>query len=144
MDAPDLNEEIAALALAVESAALDAVIDDIVRSAVADMPLPRDGRDADPTLIRDVVERHLLALPTPAAGEAGADGAIGPMPAHEWRGTQLRFEVAPGEWGAFVDLRGPVGRTGNSGGGIKGEKGDTGPQGLPGASVGNSYMPGGW
>jgi len=30
----------------------------------------------------------------------------GPMPAHSWSGTQLRFETAPGVWGSYVDLKG--------------------------------------
>ncbi len=34
---------------------------------------------------------------------------MGPMPKHEWRGTELRFQRAPGRWGDWVDLRGPTG-----------------------------------
>lgn len=49
-------------------------------------------------------------------GPRGATGAIGPMPRHEWRNTELRFEMAPGEWGKFVDLRGPAGQPGGGGG----------------------------
>lgn len=62
-------------------------------------------------------------------GPQGPKGDMGPMPAHEWRGTELRFEIAPNEWGEFVDL--------------KGEKGDKGDGGGGGAVLvtGNSYMP---
>ncbi|HAS45884.1 MAG TPA: hypothetical protein DCS93_35710 [Microscillaceae bacterium] len=30
-------------------------------------------------------------------------------PSHEWSGTQLRFEFPSGNWGPFVDLKGPKG-----------------------------------
>lgn len=36
------------------------------------------------------------------------------FPRHEWDGTKLRFEKAPGEWGEWVDLRGPRGYAGAS------------------------------
>ena len=48
-------------------------------------------------------------------GERGKPGEIGPMPRHEWQGTRLRFEQKPGEWGRFVDLRGPRGFGGGGG-----------------------------
>ena len=48
---------------------------------------------------------------------AEARGEIGPMPRHQWRGTRLRFEMAPGEWGKWVDLEGPPGAPGSGGGG---------------------------
>lgn len=44
------------------------------------------------------------AVGTP--GEKGEKGDIGPVPKHQWRGTSLRFEEAPDEWGKYVDLRG--------------------------------------
>lgn len=40
-------------------------------------------------------------------GPKGDEGPMGPMPSHEWSGTKLRFELPTGEWGAYVDLRGP-------------------------------------
>ena len=40
-------------------------------------------------------------------GPQGEPGPKGDKPAHEWRGTQLRFEQPDGTWGKFVDLRGP-------------------------------------
>lgn len=67
-----------------------------------------------------------------ARGEQGAPGAPGPMPRHEWNGTRLRFEVTPGRWGEFVDLRGPRGARGIGGGGSGGRT-DLGTLG-PGAS----------
>lgn len=66
-------------------------------------------------------------------GPAGPPGPIGPMPQHEWRGTELRFEIKPGEWGDFVDLRGPAGPGGGGGGGgSSSETGPAGPQGPAG------------
>ncbi len=50
-------------------------------------------------------------------GEKGDKGEIGDIPKHEWQGTGLRFEEAPGEWGKFVNLEG---RPGPSGGGASG------------------------
>lgn len=80
-------------------------------------------------------------------GPAGPRGPMGPMPRHEWEGTALRFEIAPGQWGALVDLRGPQGepgRDGTGGGGIFG----AGPIDLSKLGItaggGNSYFPSGW
>jgi len=47
-------------------------------------------------------------------GEPGPPGPIGPMPRHEWKGTELRFEMEPGQWGQFVDLKGPPGQVGQT------------------------------
>lgn len=52
-----------------------------------------------------------------APGETGAQGdagPIGPMPRHEWDETRLRFEIEPGKWGDFVDLKGEQGRDGRA------------------------------
>lgn len=55
---------------------------------------------------------------TPADGTPGEQGPEGPMgmqgepgvmPNHQWDGTSIRFETAPGEWGQWVNL---VGQTG--------------------------------
>lgn len=35
---------------------------------------------------------------------------MGPMPKHEWRGTQLRFQQTSGKWGKWTDLQGPAGK----------------------------------
>jgi PKD repeat protein len=53
-------------------------------------------------------------------GPEGPQGPIGPMPDHQWDGTRLRFEEPDGGWGKYVDLRGPQGIHGASGGGGKG------------------------
>lgn len=42
-------------------------------------------------------------------GPRGLVGNTGPMPAHQWQDTRLRFEKAPGKWGEYVDLQGPPG-----------------------------------
>ncbi len=73
-------------------------------------------------------------------GPPGPTGPIGPMPAHQWDGTKLRFEIDVDEWGKWVDLQGPGGAAGVTqfvAGGIGG-----------GASelfvTTNSYFPSGW
>lgn len=50
-------------------------------------------------------------------GDQGEQGPIGPMPDHQWDGTRLRFEEPDGDWGKYVDLRGPIGLPGAGGGG---------------------------
>src|SRR5438067_1168844 len=67
-------------------------------------------------------------------GEQGAQGDIGPMPKHQWRGSELRFELPDG-WGPFVDLRGP---SGFGGGGSPGAMGPQGPQGKAGSGTGGN------
>lgn len=44
----------------------------------------------------------------------GKDGAVGPKPDHEWKGTRLRFEKPDGKWGKFVDIKGDPGKPGGS------------------------------
>lgn len=46
---------------------------------------------------------------------AAAKGADGHTPAHEWKGSKLRFEKPDGTWGEWVDLRGKPGKDGKSG-----------------------------
>lgn len=48
-----------------------------------------------------------------APGKPGATGPMGRMPRHEWDGSKIRFETPTG-WGEWVDLRGPIGHTGQS------------------------------
>lgn len=89
--------------------------------------------------------QRLAHLVQQAQGEPGVPGAqgergdTGPMPAHEWRGTQLRFEKPDGTWGDFVELRGPKGARGDRGasGGGGGSSSGSGfdPSGLPMASA---------
>lgn len=50
-------------------------------------------------------------------GDRGEQGVPGPIPDHRWDGTKLQFELPSGKWGDAVDLRGPRGRDGASGGG---------------------------
>lgn len=65
-----------------------------------------------------------------AAGVAGDEGPIGPMPKHQWRGSELRFQQTKKKWGSWVDLRGP------SGNGVRmvGVGGDFDPSALPSAA----------
>ena len=44
-------------------------------------------------------------------GIQGEQGEIGDEPAHEWSGTQLRFQNPDESWGNFVDLKGETGAT---------------------------------
>lgn len=48
-------------------------------------------------------------------GFGGREGAMGPMPDHQWYGTKLRFEEPDGNWGPYTDLQGPPGVPGASG-----------------------------
>ena len=50
--------------------------------------------------------------PTGPTGPAGPTGPTGPAPAHQWNGTELRFQNPDGTWGAYVDLQGPIGPSG--------------------------------
>lgn len=47
-------------------------------------------------------------------GDKGDPGAAGLAPAHEWKGSKLRFRTPDGAWGKLVDLRGPQGEAGKS------------------------------
>lgn len=70
-----------------------------------------DGKDGAPGALGPRGPRGLQGK----AGEPGPRGPVGPMPQHEWRGAELRFEVAPGEWGDWANLRGPRGPAGGGG-----------------------------
>lgn len=60
-------------------------------------------------------------------GKQGIQGEKGDKPAHEWNGTQLRFENVDGTFGEYIDLKGETGNTGNTGPtGLTGDKGDKG------------------
>lgn len=39
-------------------------------------------------------------------GVIGPQGEFGPMPKHESRGDAIRFEIAPGQWGRWINLAG--------------------------------------
>lgn len=112
----------------------------MVEAALADMPKPRNGRDADPAMVVAEVKRAVAQIQLPQVkdgerGPRGFEGPIGPMPSHEWRGTELRFEESPGVWGKWVDLKGPKGDQGFGGGVIVQQQG---------TGTGNSWFPGGW
>jgi hypothetical protein len=89
-----------------------------------------------------VVESRVVELgERKQAVERGPPGPPGPMPAHEWRDTKLRFQQGPsGEWGEFVDLQGPPGRAG----GLTAMGLPIGIGGGGGTVVANSYFPAGW
>lgn len=52
-------------------------------------------------------------------GEQGIQGEKGDKPAHQWSGTDLRFENPDGSWGDYVDLVGPQGEKGDMGDGLR-------------------------
>lgn len=62
---------------------------------------------------------------------------MGPMPKHEWRGTELRFQQTSGKWGKWTDLQGKPGKAGG-GGVFVGNTGGTpwNPDALPEANNG--------
>lgn len=51
-------------------------------------------------------------------GIQGIQGEKGDKPAHEWSGTELRFENPNGTWGSYVDLKGDQGDKGDTGEGL--------------------------
>lgn len=67
--------------------------------------------------------RVLMALTEPAdrmvhrggPGANGERGPVGPMPKHEWKGTQLRFQQTDSKWGKWTDLQGKPGKAGSGG-----------------------------
>lgn len=86
-----------------------------------------------------MAERRLLELgESRATGEHGPPGPVGPMPAHEWEGTKLRFELAPGQWGSYVDLQGPPGTDARTVLGLPVHGGGSA------TTSANSYWPAGW
>ena len=54
-----------------------------------------------------------------SVGPTGPKGDTGPPPAHQWQGSALRFKKPNGDWGKAVNLQGPAGSRGGSGGGVK-------------------------
>ena len=58
----------------------------------------------------------------------GDKGDTGPMPAHQWDGTRLRFQLPDGSWGDWTNLKGEDGKTWD-----KPEDGDPGP--MPGHQI---------
>lgn len=97
--------------------------------AVAAIPRPKDGAsvtlaDVLPHLpnvttilppivlqMREAVDAAVMPLQAQVREAIDSirvpeDGARGPMPAHEWNGTRLRFQNPDGSWGAWRDLEG--------------------------------------
>ncbi len=64
-------------------------------------------------------------------GPQGPEGEKGDMPDHDWDGTEIRFQLPNGDWGAFVDLEGPDGPQGE-----QGPEGPEGPEGPAGGVAG--------
>lgn len=63
-------------------------------------PKGRDGRDGQHG--RD--GNHGLPGLAGVRGPEGPKGDTGPMPKHQLKGDELRFEKAPGEWGRWIRL----------------------------------------
>lgn len=74
------------------------------------------ARKAEARAARERAESERAEILAAAKGDPGDSGETGPMPRHQWRETELRFERAPGKWGQWVDLRGPRGLGGGGGG----------------------------
>lgn len=62
-------------------------------------------------------------------GKEGKRGPVGHTPQHEWDGTKIRFQTEEGEWGEWVDLRGPIGPAGQA----------YGPADMPGGGMSGLY-----
>lgn len=121
----------------------DAIVNRVTERVLANMPRPRNGRDASLADLRRTVAAFVGSLNLSARkggedgdrGPRGFEGAIGPMPRHEWKDTQLRFEEEPGVWGKWVDLKGDRGEAGFGGVLVK-QSGNGAPS--------NTYFPAGW
>lgn len=91
---------------------------------------------ANEALAVDLRERQeqIIEAARGAKGDKGEDGAVGPMPRHEWKGTKLRFEQPDG-WGQWVDLKGAPGKAGRVASGYGGGQSSPGLDSLtPGAA----------
>ena len=44
----------------------------------------------------------------------GIPGQPGPMPTHQWSGTNIRFQAKPGTWGSYVNVKGQTGTNGSN------------------------------
>lgn len=74
--------------------------------------------------------------PIGLTGPQGLPGPVGPAPAHEWNGTQIRFQNPDGSWGPWINLQGGTGGEGTGligPPGPQGVAGPAGPQGIPGS-----------
>lgn len=122
-----------------------AQVGQIASAAQGLIPDPKDGAsvtvaDVQPVIVA-AVDRAVAALPKPADGADGDDGAQGPPPTDEQITAALAAMCGgscKGEPGA-TGPTGPVGPTGPAGetgpAGPAGETGPAGPQGPPGPTV---------
>lgn len=75
------------------------------------IPKPIPGKPGKTPSKQELLDLIESLIPEPIPGEPGKPGKSiqgkpGRMPKHEWSGTRIRFETAPGEWGEFVNLQG--------------------------------------
>lgn len=56
-------------------------------------------------------------------GLQGSDGEAGPMPKHEIRDGEIRFEIKPGKWGRWIKIKQPSRFVGGGGGGVVTKRG---------------------
>lgn len=71
-----------------------ALIEQMVKEAVGKIPLPQDGKSVDPHDVAAMVDRAVAALPKPADGRDGLDGKDAPAVAAE--DVALRLLSVPG------------------------------------------------
>ncbi len=114
--------------------ALEAGLPDLVRKHVESLPKPKDGKDADPELIKAAVALEVrsavAALPSPKDGKDFDPNA---MAAEIARQVALLPKAVDGKDGRD-GAAGPAGKDGAPGSrGETGERGETGPQGKDGA-----------
>lgn len=71
-------------------------------------------------------------------GDKGEQGRVGPIPVHQWRGTEIRFELPGNIWGPWVDLgklaKGSGGPASGLTGFVGGGSGAPGPAGRSGVA----------
>lgn len=136
-------EEIAAL-LTEEAKTIAA---ETARAVVDAWDRPKDGKDADPEVMRQMIEEAVAAIPAPKDGRDGVDGKDGePGPKGEPGvsvsdvdveviddGATAAFRFTVGEVAHCFEVPLPVGPAGRDGAdGERGEKGEAGPVGsLP-------------
>lgn len=94
---------------------------DVVESALSAVERVALRQAETERLTREAVE-HAKAPgpqgpqgPQGEPGPQGEQGEPGQIPAHEWQGTALRFELPSGQWGPAVELKGETGKAGRNG-----------------------------
>jgi hypothetical protein len=73
-------------------------------------------------------------------GIPGIHGTNGTYPAHQWNGTNIRFQLSNGTWGNWTNIKGDDGSSTTGSPGPQGPAGSQGPQG-PAGKDGSPNLP---